>query len=125
MADLGDPENWLPGKARLDVIRAAIAAYNEERPAIARAQTWRVLLIMGGFAAVLLGAGLAALMARNSTILGVVLSAGFLGGFSSTFGISPENRSKPTSKVFGAACFPSFSDSFRISAMPTARRRTS
>lgn len=81
MADLGYPKNWLPGEARLKVIRAAIGAYNAERPDITKAHDLRVLAIMGPFTAVLLGAGLAALMAGNAPVLGGILTAGFLGGY--------------------------------------------
>lgn len=80
MADLGDTKNWLPGEDRLKVIRAAIDTYNTERPAIAKAHTRRVVTIMGLFAAVLVGAGLAGLVTGNGAVLVGVIFAGIVGG---------------------------------------------
>ena len=80
MADLGDPEHWLPGEAALDVIRAEIAAYNAERPAIAGAQTRRVLLMMGGFAIVAAAALAAAIASGNAVIAGIGIGFAIFGG---------------------------------------------
>lgn len=80
MADLGNPETWLPGKAGLDVIRTEIAAYNAERPAIARAQTRRVLLMMGGFAIAGIAAGAAAIASGSGFTVGVTLGLVIVGG---------------------------------------------
>jgi len=79
MADLGDPKNWLPGEASLNVIRAAIASYNAERPAIAKAQTRRVALMMGGFVVVALAAGAAAIASGNAVLAGIGIGFGFFG----------------------------------------------
>ena len=80
MADLGDPDTWLPGEAALDVIRAEIAAYNAERPAIARAQSRRVLLMMGGFVLVAAAVLVAAISSGNSVVAGLGIAFAIFGG---------------------------------------------
>ena len=42
LTDLADPAHWLPGDAELDISRAAIKAYNAERPARVKATADRL-----------------------------------------------------------------------------------
>jgi hypothetical protein len=80
MADLGDPKHWLPDESRLAVIRAAIAGYNADRPAIIRAHTRRFALMMGGFAIVAAAALAAGIASGNSVIAGLALGFAVFGG---------------------------------------------
>ena len=80
MADLGDPKQWLPDESRLSVIRAAIAGYNSERPAIIRTQTRRFALMIGGFAIAAIAALAAGIASGNSVMAGLALGFTVFGG---------------------------------------------